>query len=55
MSKNITRSRGNVFEDLGFSAEEAANLKVRSILRARFARSLSGRTLPKPKLQNSSG
>jgi predicted XRE-type DNA-binding protein len=32
MSKKITRSRGNVFEDLGFSAEEAANLKVRSSL-----------------------
>jgi predicted XRE-type DNA-binding protein len=32
MSDKITRSRGNVFEDLGFPAEEAENLKVRSSL-----------------------
>jgi predicted XRE-type DNA-binding protein len=28
----VTRSGGNVYEDLGYSGEEAANLKVRSSL-----------------------
>lgn len=32
MSDEITRSTGNVFEDLGFPSEEAANLEVRSTL-----------------------
>ena len=32
MSDEITRSSGNVFEDLGFPTEEAENLKVRSSL-----------------------
>jgi predicted XRE-type DNA-binding protein len=32
MSDDITRSTGNVFEDLGFPPDEAENLKVRSIL-----------------------
>jgi predicted XRE-type DNA-binding protein len=32
MSKKITRTGGNVFEDLGFSSEEAENLRVRSSL-----------------------
>lgn len=32
MSEEITRSSGNVFEDLGFPAEEAENLRVRSSL-----------------------
>jgi predicted XRE-type DNA-binding protein len=34
MSEEIARSRGNVFEDLGFVREEAENLKVRSALMA---------------------
>jgi predicted XRE-type DNA-binding protein len=34
MSEEITRSGGNVFEDLGFAREEAENLKVRSALMA---------------------
>jgi predicted XRE-type DNA-binding protein len=34
MSEEITRSDGNVFEDLGFPGEEAENLKVRSALMA---------------------
>ena len=34
MAENITRSTGNVFEDLGFPKEEAENLKVRSALMA---------------------
>lgn len=32
MSGEITRSSGNVFEDLGFPKQEAENLKVRSVL-----------------------
>lgn len=32
MSAEITPSSGNVFADLGFSPEEAENLKVRSYL-----------------------
>lgn len=29
---SVTRGQGNVFEDLGFDAEEAANLKIRADL-----------------------
>jgi predicted XRE-type DNA-binding protein len=32
MTEQITSSTGNVFEDVGFSREEAGNLKVRSAL-----------------------
>jgi predicted XRE-type DNA-binding protein len=32
MTRRITPSSGNVFEDLGFSKEESENLKVRSTL-----------------------
>lgn len=32
MTEEITPSTGNVFEDVGFSKEEAENLKVRSAL-----------------------
>jgi len=32
MTKKSTPSSGNVFEDLGFSKEEAENLRVRSVL-----------------------
>lgn len=32
MNEQITPSTGNVFEDVGFSREEAENLKVRSAL-----------------------
>ena len=32
MSEVVTRSSGNVFEDLGFGPEEAENLKVRATL-----------------------
>lgn len=34
----ITHGSGNVFEDLGFDAEEAANLKLRSTLAIELAR-----------------
>lgn len=36
MSDEVTRSTGNVFEDLGFAPEEAENLKVRSTLMGRI-------------------
>jgi predicted XRE-type DNA-binding protein len=32
VTEEIVRSGGNVFEDLGFSSEDAENLKVRSAL-----------------------
>jgi predicted XRE-type DNA-binding protein len=32
VTEEIVRSGGNVFEDLGFSTEDAENLKVRSAL-----------------------
>ena len=32
MTEKMTPSTGNVFEDVGFSREEAENLKVRSAL-----------------------
>ncbi|MEJ2187700.1 MAG: XRE family transcriptional regulator [Gemmatimonadota bacterium] len=34
MKRKLTPSTGSVFEDLGFSKEEAANLRVRSVLMA---------------------
>ncbi len=34
----FTYSSGNIFEDLGFSKEEAENLKVRSVLMAGIRR-----------------
>jgi predicted XRE-type DNA-binding protein len=32
MTKGVTASSGNVFEDIGFSPEEAENLKIRAAL-----------------------
>ena len=32
MAKLVTRSTGNVFEDLGFDGETAENLRIRSAL-----------------------
>ena len=32
MTKDVTPSSGNVFEDIGFSPEEAENLKIRAVL-----------------------
>lgn len=34
MTKKVTRSTGNVFEDLGFPPEEAEHLRIRSALMA---------------------
>jgi predicted XRE-type DNA-binding protein len=45
MTTRIRRSSGNVFRDLGFSAEEAANLKVRSDLMIRLSKLIEARGL----------
>jgi len=47
MAKGIkkTRSTGNVFRDLGFSAEEAEHLKVRSNLMVHLQKVISKRRL----------
>lgn len=44
-TRKIRRSTGNVFRDLGFSAEEAENLRIRSELMARLARVIEERGL----------
>ena len=38
MAKKLRRPGGNVFRDLGFPAEEAENLRIRSELMARLTR-----------------
>jgi predicted XRE-type DNA-binding protein len=38
MARKLRRSSGNVFRDLGFPAEEAENLRIRSELMARLSR-----------------
>ena len=45
MTSKIRRSSGNVFRDLGFSAEEAANLKIRSDLMIRLSKLIEARGL----------
>lgn len=45
MTTKIRRSSGNVFRDLGFSTEEALNLKVRSDLMIRLSKLIEGRGL----------
>ena len=45
MSTRIRRSSGNVFRDLGFSAEESTNLKLRSDLMIRLSRLIEARRL----------
>ncbi len=41
----ITRSSGNVYEDLGYSGEESANLKLRSSLMIAITRIIRSRGL----------
>lgn len=43
-SAHVTRSGGNVFADLGFSAEEAENLKIRSQLIGELRELIAGLT-----------
>ena len=45
MKAKIRRSSGNVFRDLGFAAEEAANLRVRSDLMIRLSKLIDTRGL----------
>jgi predicted XRE-type DNA-binding protein len=45
MTSKIRRSSGNVFRDLGFSAEEATHLKIRSDLMIRLSRLIEARGL----------
>lgn len=45
MATKIQRSSGNVFADLGFDAEEAQNLKIRSDLMIEISRLIETRGL----------
>jgi len=45
MTVRVRRSSGNVFRDLGFSKQEAENLKIRSDLMIRLSRVIEGRRL----------
>lgn len=45
MTTKIRRSSGNVFRDLGFSAEEATNFKLRSDLMIRLSKLIDARDL----------
>ena len=45
MTTKMQRSSGNVFRDLGFSAEEATNLKMRSDLMIRLSKLIEARGL----------
>jgi predicted XRE-type DNA-binding protein len=45
MTVKIRRSSGNVFRDLGFSTEEATNLKIRSDLMIRLSKLIETRGL----------
>ena len=45
MKTTLTRSSGDVFRDLGFPAEEAEHLKIRSTLMARIRRVIQVRRL----------
>ena len=49
MTTRIRRSSGNVFRDLGFSAEEAKNLKLRSDLMIRLSKLIDARGLTQAK------
>jgi len=44
-NRKLRRSSGNVFRDLGFSTEEAENLRLRSELMVRLARLIEERGL----------
>jgi predicted XRE-type DNA-binding protein len=46
MSKDIVKSSGNVFADLGFSPEEAAILQMRADLMAKLRKVITAKKLP---------
>ena len=43
MKEKVTRSSGNIFEDLGFPSEEAENLKIRSTLMIHLRKALEAK------------
>lgn len=45
MTVKIRRSSGNVFRDLGFSQQEAENLKIRTTLMIRLSQLIDARRL----------
>ena len=45
MTVKVRRSTGNVFRDLGFSKEEAENLKIRTNLMIRLSKLIATRRL----------
>jgi predicted XRE-type DNA-binding protein len=45
MAAKIRRTHGNVFKDLGFSGEEAENLKIRADLMTRLSKLIQTRKL----------
>ena len=45
MTVKVRRSSGNVFRDLGFSKQEAENLKIRTDLMIRLNKVIEGRRL----------
>ena len=45
MATTMKRSTGNVFEDLGFEAEEAANLRIRADLMIELSKLIKDRSL----------
>ena len=45
MAKKVQRSSGNVFRDLGFDAEEAENLRIRSELMIQLRKLIERRGL----------
>lgn len=47
--RKITRSSGNVFEDLGFGPDEAAHLRIRSALMATLRQVIEDRGLTQAK------
>lgn len=49
MTTKIRHSSGNVFRDLGFSPEEAMNLKIRSDLMIRLSKLIDTRGLTQAK------
>jgi predicted XRE-type DNA-binding protein len=45
MTAKVRRSSGNVFQDLGFSAEESESLRLRAELMVQIRRLIEGRKL----------
>jgi len=45
MANKARRTHGNVFKDLGFSTEEAENLKIRADLMSRLAKRIDSQGL----------